>query len=74
MSGERMSGERLMATGRRLIVAGQQVNRNWGLLVNVPLARLIATESLVKVSNQRIQQNIQWTTDNTDWTGLSQIF
>lgn len=63
-----MNGERLMATSRRLIVAGQQVNRNRGLLVNVPLARLIATESLVKVSNQRIQQNIQWTTDSTDWT------
>ena len=31
---------RLMATGRRLIIAGQQVNRNRGLLVNVPLARL----------------------------------
>ena len=74
MRGERMRGESLMATSRRLIVAGQQVNRNRGLLVNVPLARLIATESLVKVSNQRIQQNIQWTTDSTDWTGLSQIF
>ena len=50
-----MRGERLIATGRWLIVAWQQINRNRGLLVNVPLARLIATESLVKVSNQRIQ-------------------
>ena len=31
---------RLIATSRWLIVARQQVNRNRGLLVNVPLARL----------------------------------
>ena len=54
-----VSGESLMATSRWLIVAGQQVNRNHRLLVKVPSARLIATESLVKVSNQRIQQMIR---------------
>ena len=35
-----MSGESLMATSRWLIVAGQQVNRNRGLLVNVTGVRL----------------------------------
>ena len=41
MSGERgeRSGESLMARSRWLIVAGQQVNRNRGLLVNVAESR-----------------------------------
>ena len=42
-------GERLIATGRWLIVAWQQVNRNHRLLVNVPLARLIATSRWLKL-------------------------
>ena len=35
-----MSGESLMSTSRWLIVAGQQVNRDRGLLVNVAGLRL----------------------------------
>ena len=48
MSDERgtVRGEWLIATGRWLIVAWQQVNRNHRLLVNVPAVRL-----MVKIIN-----------------------